>query len=157
MKNYCFILVVLSSTACAAAISPAPPSPRSAVPVSAPFAKTWDAVIDVFAAKNIPIKNMDRSSGFIATEEMNSGLKLVDNKPQPYADCGTNAMKMYEGPTNANYNIRVKGDERSSNVLVTVFWKQVTGSKYGKDVTCVSRGTWEAATETEIKSKAESK
>jgi hypothetical protein len=99
---------------------------------------------------------MDRASGFIATEEMNSGLKLVDRKPIPLADCGKNTMGMFEGPTHANYNIRVKGDAARSNVLVTVFWKQVEG-KYGKGSECVSRGTWEADTEREIKARAETK
>lgn len=107
--------------------------------------------MDVFATKNIPIKTMDRSSGFIATEEMTSGM-TTSRTPQTYADCGRAAVGTYPAPTHANYNIRVKGDSTRSTVLVSVFWKQVGGAFH-----CTSRGVWEADTESEIKTRAESK
>jgi len=144
-------LILLVAFVACKATPPTPLSPRSGVEVSAPFAKTWDAVIDVFATKNIPIKTMDRSSGFIATEEMRSGL-YTSRDSLTYADCGRSMMGMYQAPTHANYNIRVKGDTTRSTVLVSVFWRQVEG-KY----TCTSKGAWEAETEHEIKAKAETK
>ncbi|MGH9897071.1 MAG: hypothetical protein ACREA0_34765, partial [bacterium] len=47
---------------------PAPPMPRDATEVTASFGRTWDAVIDEFADRNIPIRTIERASGLIATE-----------------------------------------------------------------------------------------
>src|SRR5450759_364363 len=93
--------------------APAPPVPHSAMEVAAPAAKTWDAVIDVFASKNIPIKTMDHSSGFIAAEEMRVPRPQKRGEASPYADCGT-MNRIPQVPTHANYNIRVKGDSTRS-------------------------------------------
>src|SRR5438132_5697412 len=66
-----------------------PPSttatPRSPTYVAASFAKTWDAVIDVFAERNIPLRTLDRSSGFAATDELGA-----DGSAR-WADCGSRA------------------------------------------------------------------
>jgi hypothetical protein len=144
------LTLVLAVVACRAT-GPELPAPRFGVQVDAPFTKTWDAVMDVFATKNIPIKTMDRSSGFIATEEMRSGL-VSAREPISYADCGRSAMGMYLAPSHANYNIRVKGDSSRSTVLVSVFWKEIAGG-----YACTSRGTWEGETEHEIRTRAETK
>ena len=145
----CFISLL--ALGCASAPTTVP-MPRSGIEVAAPLAKTWDAVIDVFSAKNIPIKTMDRSSGFIVTEEM-----YVPFKPResPYADCGR-AMGAPTPPTHANYNIRLKGDSTRSNVQVTVFWKELNpAAQLTKQ--CVSNGVWESAAESEIKARAETR
>ena len=41
---------------------------RDAVEVTSSFGRAWDAVIDVFAEANKPIRTMERASGFIAAE-----------------------------------------------------------------------------------------
>lgn len=143
------LLIVLP--ACAP-VPPAPPAPHSAMEVAAPLAKTWDAVIDVFAAKNIPIKNMDRSSGFISTEEMSVPLVAGGS---PYADCGKK-MGIVQPPTHANYNIRVKGDTVRSSVQVSVFWKDVNPAARISSA-CSSKGVWETEAESEIKTRAEAR
>jgi len=38
------------------------------VEVTSSFGRAWDAVIDVFAEANTPIRTMERASGFIAAE-----------------------------------------------------------------------------------------
>jgi hypothetical protein len=45
-----------------------PPVVREQTAVAASFGRTWDAVIDHFAERNISIRTMERSSGFIAAE-----------------------------------------------------------------------------------------
>ena len=107
MKKSLLLLIAAVAISCTAAVRPAPPTPRTGTPVNASLAKTWDAVIDVFANKNIPIKTLDRSSGFIVTEEMRMPDKS-QGYPSPVADCGTTNAGLYWHPTHANYNIRVR-------------------------------------------------
>jgi hypothetical protein len=148
--------VAVSLSACIPSAPPAPPVPHEAMGVSASAAKTWDAVIDVFAAKNIPIKTLDHSSGFIAAEEMSVPAPEGRGTESPYADCGSVA-KMPQVPTHANYNIRVKGDSIRSTVQVTVLWKHVINPTSGSTIQCSTKGTWETDAETEIKRRAESR
>lgn len=141
------ILATLALVGCAttpAAVAPV----RAPTEVSASFGRAWDAVVDVFASRNIPIQNMDRSSGFISTPEL-----AVDRAAgKAWADCGT-IMGMGIPPDRANYNVRVRGDSTRSSVQVTVFWKMEPAAA----TTCTSRGVWEGGAETDIKARAESR
>jgi hypothetical protein len=156
MKLIASLGVAVSLAACIPTVPPAPPVPHEAMQVNAPAAKTWDAVIDVFAAKNIPIKTLDHSSGFIAAEEMRVPRPEGRGAESPYADCGT-MNKIPQVPTHANYNIRVKGDSTRSTVQVTVLWKDVYDVKTGSTTQCSTKGTWETDAETEIKKRAETR
>jgi hypothetical protein len=115
--------------------------------VAASFAKTWGAVIDVFADRNIPIRTLDRSSGFAATEELGA-----DGTTQ-WADCGSDAIHGHVGPRHASWNVRVKGDSAASTVLVTVRWWIIRGRTTRVD--CVTTGAWENDAELAIKERAE--
>jgi hypothetical protein len=139
---------------CLKAVPPVPPPPHSAMGIDASVSKTWDAVIDVFASKNIPIKTLDRSSGFIVAEEMRVGKPEGRGATSPYADCGS-YNKVPFVPTHANYNIRVHGDSTRSTVQVTVFWKDVYDAKTLAVVQCSTKGVWETDAEDEIKRLAE--
>ncbi len=151
MKTIAAACATLLSIACVPT-PPATPAPRSATPVAASFAKTWDAVIDIFAAKNIPIATLDRSSGFIATTQ----LSVPNSSESPYADCGSFMSKAYT-PTVATYNVRVKEEGPAANVLVTVKWQRVGRTMAGTTgvADCSTRGTWETETEGAIKTRAE--
>ena len=148
------LLIGLVAAGCAKWEPPAPPAPRTGMEVAAPAAKTWDAVIDVFSARNIPIKTLDRSSGFIAAEEMRVPSVEKRGTASPYADCGV-FMKIPQSPTHANYNIRVKGDSTRSTVLVTVLWKDLYDPTNGGTMQCSTKGPWETDAENEIKALAE--
>ena len=57
---------------------------RAETPVNASFARTWDATVGIFAERNVPIKTIDRSSGFIGTDALR-----VNMRTDSLADCGT--------------------------------------------------------------------
>jgi len=152
--------VIFTTTAllCIAVAGCAPPySPPSLLPVERPatgvdasFGRTWDAVIDGFAARNIPIQTLERASGFIAAEPLQ-----VSDADTTMADCGR-----YEGATllagRAYYNVRVLGDSTRSSVRVTVRWTNLGPSGAGlTQLPCVSTGSWESAFEGAIKERAE--
>ena len=116
MRSVVVVLFVL--TACVTTQAPAAtPVPLVATEVAAPAARTWDAVIDVFAERNIPILSMDRSSGFVATDALvvrkYSGGRL--------AQCGT-VLGVPIAPSRATYSIVVRGDSARSTVKATVRW-----------------------------------
>lgn len=85
------------------------------------YENTWQRVISVFTEYNIPIRNMDKSSGLITTEH-NLGASVGG-----YADCGQPAQSIYTYKfenTVLNMNIVVtKINERQTKVRVRVFPK----------------------------------
>lgn len=148
MRNILVVLVGGSMCACASQ-PPAATAPRPATSVSASFGRSWDAVIDVFAEHNIPIRNMERASGLIVTDAMS-----VTKSDWEYADCGT-IIGMPRRPTTVSYNVLVRGDSMASTVKVTPRWVQVLDAT--KSEACGSRGTWESAFESRVKATAEAK
>jgi hypothetical protein len=128
------------------------------MPVHASFGKTWDAVIDVYAFQNIPIRTLERASGFVAAE-VATVERVPQGKKHPWADCGRMARGIKGGLTNpywiqpstAFYNVRVKGDSLRSVVQVTVNWR----SPQAAPDNCSTKGVWESATEDNIRLRAE--
>lgn len=134
-------------TACAS-VPPAPPAPREAAVVTAPFTKTWDAAIDVFAQQNISIRTIDKASGLIVAEPMHT-----TRSDSSFADCGT-IMGLPIPVTGAIWNLLVRGDSTKSTVRATVRFTSGTG---GDASDCSSRGLWETQLEQRIKASAEAK
>jgi hypothetical protein len=151
--KHIFLSILLVALGCAPPSSPAaPPAPRSATTVAASFDRTWSAVIDAFAARNIPIRTIDRTSGLIATDDL-----AVGREGGQWADCGK-ALGVSITPTRATYNVRVKGDARSSTVQFTVLWQNVYPSRMGiPSENCSTKGVWESEAETDVKTRAEAK
>jgi len=141
------LAVVALLAACSTYKYPAPPSPRDATIVNASMGRTWDAVIDLFAARNIPIRTIDRVSGIITTEQL-----TVGPEGREYGDCGKNGRIRYR-PNRASYNVLVRGDSTGSRVKVTVRWIFLT-SKFDT-FECSTQHVWEQAFESDVKSAAE--
>jgi hypothetical protein len=153
MTRYVLAIAALAALAGCTPTPPAVAAPRSGTTVAASQSKTWDAVIDVFADRSIPIKNMERASGFIATDPL--GTRTVD---LAMVDCGKDGLKQPRFPTLASYNVLVRGDSTSSNVKATVRWTSRSGS--GKDeilIECTTKGVWESQFERDVKLRAEGK
>jgi hypothetical protein len=108
---------------------------------------TWDAVIDMFAARNIPIRTIERVSGIIATDQLSVG-----EEGQSWAVCGDgNGTTL--SPNFAIYNVLVRGDSAKSRVMATVRWTLGSASS---DVECASTRVWERELESAVKARAES-
>ena len=52
--------------------------PLQAAGINAGFDKTWNAVVDILAERNIPVKTMDRASGFVSAELATVSATRVD-------------------------------------------------------------------------------
>jgi hypothetical protein len=112
------------------------------------FDQVWDKIVEWFALNASPVKNMDRTSGFIASDYNLS----VKNYPE-YSDCGSASSGLYEGKEIAspvgNFNILVrKVEEGKIRVVVTTAFhaKVVSYGKFGtgpSDIECTSRGVLE--------------
>jgi hypothetical protein len=129
--------------------APGAVAPREATAVNVSAAKAWDAVIDQFAARNIPVRTMERVSGFISTDALSVGREGL-----AWADCGR-AMGVPLPPDRATYNVLVRGGDTASTVKVTVRWTQ---GGHGNDrtlVECSTKGVWEAEFEGDVKARAE--
>ncbi len=133
--------------------------------------RTWDAVIDQFAERNIPIRTIERVSGLIVTDDLTvgtdgywwadcgriTGVSTVRRKKQsPTAESNdssraTNASHL--GPTRATYNILVRGDSLESTVKATVRWTHVSEKAVVKE--CTTNHSWERGLEEEVKKGAE--
>lgn len=133
-------------------VPPAPPAPHAPMAVQASFGRTWDATIDVFAERNIPIKNVDRASGLIVAEN-----QKVGQGGQEFADCGSSPMAIPFLPTDAAWNILVRGDSTQSTVRASVRFLAITTGTGATTVECSSKGVWETQLEQRIKTSAEAR
>ena len=129
---------------CASYTPPPPPAPRDATPVLASAGLTWDAVIEVFAARNIPIRTIERVSGLIVTDNLNVGPEGKE-----WASCGSAGL----GPTHGTYNVLVRGDSIRSMVKATVRWSLYVSQ--AADTECSTTHEWEQGFEDQIKQLAE--
>lgn len=125
--------------------------------VNAPFAKTWEAAVDVFAERNISIKTLDRASGLIVAEAVKVGSRNSN-----LADCGKDAMGIAQYPTDATWNLLIRGDSLRSTVKANVRFIRVGMSRAAlstETVTeeCSTRGVWETEFEQQLKVSAEAK
>jgi hypothetical protein len=115
-------------------------------------------VIDLFAARNIPIRTIERASGLIATDNLTVGGEGVF-----WADCGRvkglkapvrkKGMPKHLGPNRAMYNLLVRGDSSASTVKATVRW-----SLFRTDLDvyeCSTNHEWERKFEEAVKEQAE--
>jgi len=118
--------------------------------VAASFAKTWDAVIDVFAERNIPLRTLDRSSGFAATDELGADGSARLGRLR----IGCNSWR--RGPRHAIWNVRLKGDSAAALILVTARWWIFRGKgTNGTRIDCVTTGAWERDAESAIRDRAQ--
>ena len=138
---------VLVCAACNSYRAPLPPAPRDATHVRASAGQTWDAVADLFAARNIPIRTSEPAFGFVATEDL-----PVGTEGETWADCGT-LNSVHVGPEHAIYNVLVRGDSASSSVKATVRWTYMA-AKLGM-IECSTSHAWEEAFEADVKAHAE--
>jgi hypothetical protein len=105
---------------------------------------TWDAVIEVFAARNIPIRTIERVSGLIVTDNLNVGPEGKE-----WANCGSAGL----GPSHGTYNVLVRGDSIRSMVKATVRWSLYVSQ--AADTECSTTHEWERRFEDQIKQLAE--
>lgn len=137
-------------------LAPPPAPPRDPKPVEASFGRTWDAVIERFAEDRIPIRTIERASGFLATEPMPVPSSM--NEEADWADCGTAPFIGRLYPTEASYHIVVRGDSTRSTVRASVRWTTPIGSEeYTSDRECATTGNWETALEEGIAARAEAR
>lgn len=129
---------------CASYTPPPPPAPRDATPVLASAGYAWDAVIEVFAARNIPIRTIERVSGLIVTDNLNVGPEGKE-----WANCGSAGL----GPSHGTYNVLVRGDSTRSMVKATVRWSLYVSE--AADTECSTTHEWERRFEDQIKQLAE--
>jgi len=127
----------------------------TATPVSASFGKTWNAVIDILADRNIPVKTLDRASGFVAAEL--AGVSQ-DDMGKLASGCGGFMDSLANGgnvpPAVARYNILVRGDSTASTVKVTAKFTEIIS---GTTKECTTKGTFEQPFQNDVKSRAEAK
>ena len=156
LRTFRALAALVAIVGCIPPVPPATPIARPPVPVAAPFAKTWEASVDVFADKNIGVRTIDRSSGLIVADPVTVPIKFQNPKtPIEVADCGQSYGR-YEQPTNATYNVRVRGDTVGSTVLVTVRWV-IAETSISREIACTSTGVWEREFEKLVKEKAEAR
>lgn len=130
-------------------MNPPPPTPVQHPPasVSASFGRTWDAVVAIFADRNITIYT-DRRAGMVS-----SALMGVPGEDSSWTSCGTAGVnERVMRPEGVKYTVTVKGDSTASTVHATALFGSTSGMLVAQ---CPSRGTWEAQFEAEAKSRAE--
>ena len=129
--NYLIILLfILIISSCATYQPPKTYDFEKERIISKTFEETWGKIIEWYASYGSPIKNMDKTSGFIATE-----FNLSAHNSTYYFDCGQEGADLgsyqkLENPI-GNFNILVKRiDDSKTKVVVNTFFS-VTRKYYG--------------------------
>ena len=127
----------------------------------ASMGRTWDAVVNQFAARNIPIRTIEKASGLIVTDQLSigregyrwadcgltgGGTSNYQKPPLPVGSSGPAPESL--GPTHATYNVLVTGDSLESTVKATVRWV------YNRKE-CATNHSWERSLELQVKQTAE--
>ena len=136
---------------------------RDAVEVTSSFGRAWDAVIDVFAEANKPIRTMERASGFIAAELATIPVYTSAQRTFAHslADCGyrgrlstyrrRRSTTSWYGVTARTPRFKLTVRYLSQNGATTTAPATATGTT----VDCSTLGVLENMRESEIKARAE--
>jgi hypothetical protein len=143
-RPFAFAIVCV---ACNSYQAPQPPAPRDATHVGASAGQTLDVVVDLFAARNLPIQTIERVTGLVATDEL-----TVGTEGRTWADCGK-LHSVLLGPDRAIYSVLVRGDSATSSVKATVRWTYSAARRGG--IECSTNHAWEEGFEAAVKAQAE--
>ncbi len=167
MRTFAALVLVLAGACVSPPVPPVPAPTRDATPVAASFDATWNAVIDHFAATNIPISTIERASGIIATAR----LSVTREDAMVFADCGGRypaedletlqlsgvrlqraSMERMFVASSVVYNVLVRGDGERSSVRVTASWDT---DDPAAPFRCETTGQWESDMEAAVRERAE--
>lgn len=142
------VVLVCGSVAAAAASATAPGkhNVKTSTTVAHGFDATWNAVIDVFSDRGWDIANMEKASGLITSDWMS--LRRDD---MAAVDCGSEGINAVMA-TQVRFNVRVKGNDKTSTVAVnTKFRQERRFDNTTHVVDCVSTGVIEAIIQRDVR------
>ena len=112
-----FPLLLLGACAPASISPPAEPSHQTSRTFDASYDEVWDATVDWFSESNIPIHQIERASGLIASEhDLGADEALID-----CGDIDPGHWRLVGVNRTANVNVRVREAEERVLVRVDVF------------------------------------
>lgn len=162
-RRKCLAGVVAAMVVASAASGCEPPRPaapskpiETEIVVDAPLDPVWDATVEWFATRGLPIKNIDKTSGLLATEHVMPTSLVATvmhcNAPAPKPN---GKVELVEHRTHFNVLLRAQGP-RQTKVTVNAFFDCLANSYesvglFGADVRldssvrqkCTSTGTLE--------------
>lgn len=144
------LVPLLAGCAPPSMIAPDQPSHESTATINKPYDETWLATVDWFSNQNIPIKQIEKDSGLIASDY---SLRTE----QDVLDCGkvagADGWTLTGSSHNANLNVRVRelGEDQSAVTMRIFgtgeygFFNPMLSSPHRLHVEdCVSSGALEA-------------
>jgi hypothetical protein len=110
------------------------------------FDQSWNRLVSFFGTKNMPIKNLDKNSGFIAIE-----YEIPFDSLMSCMDCGSAGFGYFYAFYTLNINVVGKPlGEAASHYTINTFWKtktcslnQYSQTVVGWPVDCISTGKFE--------------
>ena len=137
MRSLVIVFLLLAVVGCTK--PPVPTVFESNLVYERDFDAVWTAVIEAFADNSWSIDNMEKDSGFIATDWMSG-----NNRSPVLADCGKDLYGAAEGVLGEillKFNVFVKSVSGGTEMRVNCTFK-TPPDRGGK--TCLSKGTLEA-------------
>lgn len=108
--------------------------------INQPFERTWQNTIQFFTGNNIPIKTIDKSSGVIYAEKLNTNQQ----EGEKFADCGASALELVlQTKISLNIFLQKIGPNQTKGTINTQFSQVREFDRRRREVTCNSRGTLE--------------
>lgn len=149
-KLTAILFFILFFSGCVAYKPPVKYTVEKEITIEKDYETVWNQAIEWFAINGTPIKNMDKTSGFISTE-----YNLSVSQTSKYMDCGETASSVFiihrlENPS-GNFNLLIKKvDDSKTKVSVNVFFSANSNvyDNYGRlqqsvKIDCNSKGQLE--------------
>ncbi len=150
-KIMVLILTVFVLAGCAGRVV-LPPTPQTKEVVESDYDTVWEAVIQLFAEKNWPIKTIEKDSGVIRSEGLTVSLDHLHSKNFECQKSGWLATEAYK-TVEITIFVREKSENRTELLITTRSQKL---DYYGQNswwVDCVSLGDVETEVRDEIVSR----
>ncbi|HET9893230.1 MAG TPA: hypothetical protein VFQ42_22320 [Mycobacterium sp.] len=130
-------LVIAAAAVAGCATAPVAHDVQRTARMSATVDATWQALVDVIAERNWPVKQLDRSSGLAMIDWMAA--------PEYTADCGSVPLAS-EGPIRARFSARIRAAGSGSEIEINATFqrtREIAGSV--AVIECTSKGALEVA------------
>ena len=149
MKNLVALVLCLALISCVGSPAPAQYQFDNSRSFDASMGDVWEAIIEFFAANNLPISMIERDSGLIVLDDLRFSS---DEEFNQYADCGVAAgdmgnLRQDSGIGNMNLFIRERSTgnaEVSVNTRFHLLREVQTNMYLSKWFECVSTGALES-------------
>ena len=152
MKYFSMVLLsVFLLVGCASYKPPVKTKIQNTYTINKSYNNAWDGIVDFFSESGVFVDQIDKTSGFMASEMALLKSGVESEELGEYTDCGDYTAEFgysTDYDVYIKFNVQVLGDETSSTIKINCFFKTIVIETYlnytrKKTLKCYSTGLFE--------------